>query len=211
MSRDSWYRNEAWDPAIEAAFFEKLARARSQRDQYLVIQALTLSDKEPEVALRLVDTYFETKSGDFENMRALLARAQAYEKLDDLPRAIECYKDVLAREAEFPNHLSGTSLTLPYLIACREVTEEYDFAIELLRKSTDDLAFPIAHFHWHASLALILNDQGHREEAREHARSSVKIAKIRRSGFRYHQELGLVGEEQKNIVRKMHRLANCLA
>ncbi|MER0374436.1 hypothetical protein ABRZ67_21615 [Vibrio vulnificus] len=81
MSSEDWYRNEDWDETIEQEFYSKLKRARTQKDQYLIIQALSLSENHPDVTLRLVKEYFETKKNDFEDVRALLAKAAAYKKL----------------------------------------------------------------------------------------------------------------------------------
>ncbi len=55
-----WYRNTAWDDAIEASFFAKLARAR-QKAQYVRIQANTLAPTKPDVALRLLDHLFQLR------------------------------------------------------------------------------------------------------------------------------------------------------
>ena len=75
MSSDDWYRNEDWNESIEEHFYSKLKRARSQRDQYLVIQALTLADNHPKVTLRLVSEYFESRKDQFDDVRAACWRA----------------------------------------------------------------------------------------------------------------------------------------
>ena len=62
MTSDTWYRNEDWNDEIEDFFYSKLNRARSQREQYLVIQALSLSKTHPNISLRLTREYFESKN-----------------------------------------------------------------------------------------------------------------------------------------------------
>ncbi len=207
MSHGDWYRNTEWNDEVEEAFFAKLARARSQRDQYLVIQALTIAPHRPDVALRLVDGYFERRKDDFDDMRALLARAEAYRHQGDIASAVKAYKAVLHREAEFPNRRTRTRLELPFLIACDELSAEYDFALSVLEKGLDIAAFPVDYFLWHASKALIASVQGRHSEAREAAVQALEAAQVRRSGFRYHQNLGLVGEQHQQTIKNLIRLA----
>jgi tetratricopeptide (TPR) repeat protein len=208
MSREDWYRNADWNSEIEDAFFAKLARARSQRDQYLVIQALSLTDRYPEVALRLVDTYFETRNDDFDDVRALMARARAYMTLGQLSKAVEAYKAVLDREAEFPRHKTHTYLDLPYLVACEELTDEYDFALSLLAEGLGDVVFPVDRFIRHASKALIASARGENIVARAEAVDALKVAQVKTSGFRYHKDVGLVGSDHAAVLAKLRKLAD---
>jgi len=60
-----WFRNEDWSPEIEEQFFRKLGRARSQKAQYLRVQAYTLRKTRPEIALKLLETYFATGDTSF--------------------------------------------------------------------------------------------------------------------------------------------------
>ncbi len=156
--------------------FDKLSRARSQRDQYLVIQALTLTVRVPSATLELVDIYFDTRKDDFEDGRALLARAEAYLSMEKLPEAIQSYKDVLAREAEFPRYRTRTYLDLPYLIASRGVASEYEFALSVLADGLDDKAFPRDVFLWRAANALIASEQGRRDDSADHAKKAIEVA-----------------------------------
>jgi len=88
MSAEDWYRNTKWNNSIKESFFEKLSRARSQRDQYLVIQALSLAETIPQACIDLVNHYFETRKDKYEDVRALLARVKAYEKLENIEETI---------------------------------------------------------------------------------------------------------------------------
>ncbi|MEW5251818.1 hypothetical protein [Microbulbifer discodermiae] len=132
MSSDDWYRNKDWNESIEEHFYSKLKRARTQRDQYLVIQALTLADKHPKVTLRLVNEYFESRKDQFDDVRALLAKANAYFALSDLERCIAAFKEVLGREREFSKHQTGVYLDYPYLVATRKMEHEYVNVIDVL-------------------------------------------------------------------------------
>ncbi len=207
MSREDWYRNTQWNDRIEESFFAKLSRARSQCDQYLVIQALTIAPHQPEVALRLIDHYFDIRKSDFDDVTALLARAEAYRSQNNTREAVRAYKDVLYREAEFPGHKTRTYLDLPYFIACQELSGEFEFAMSVLAEGLDSVTFPVDQFIWHASKALITSAQGDDPDAKGHARKALDAAQVRKSGFRYHQNIGLVGKEHQAVIKKLVRLA----
>ena len=132
MSRDDWFRNKTWNPRIEKAFFEKLSRARSQRDQYLAIQAIEIAPHRPQIALKLVDHYLETRKNDFDYVRVLMAKADAQMALNNEIEAISAYKEVLEREAEFPNRTTTAYVDYPYLVATRKLEDEYDSALDVL-------------------------------------------------------------------------------
>ena len=194
MSSDDWYRNKDWNESTEEHFYSKLKRARTQRDQYLVIQALSLADNHPKVTLRLVSEYFESRKDKFDDVRALLAKANAYFALDDLDNCISAFKEVLGREKEFPQHQTGIYLDYPYLVATRKLEHEYANAIAVLDEHIGRLTFPLDYYKWHASKALINNDG-------LEAQKALDAAKVKRSGFRFHQDVGLVGKEHEKTTR----------
>lgn len=206
MSEQDWFRNHEWNAEIEEKFFAKLARTRSQYDQYLVIQALTISKTIPNTALKLVERYFAMKKGNYEDIRALSARAHAYLALDELPLAVEAMKQILAIERERPNHKTTMYVDYPYLVATKGVESEYQTALATLSERVTDLMFPLDIFKWHASKSMICFALNERELAKEHAGLALDSAKIKKSGFRFHQSLGLVGNDHKATVSKLHRI-----
>jgi len=200
VSSDDWYRNKDWNESIEENFYSKLKRARSQKDQYLVIQALTLTDKHPKVSLRLVDEYFESRTEKYDDVRALLAKSNAFIALGDLERCLVTYKKVLQREREFPNHKTGVYLDYPYLVATQRIKHEFVGALDVLDENIDRLTFPLDYFKWHASKALINNDGAE-------AKKALDSAKVKRSGFRFHQDVGLVGKEHEKTVKHLCKIS----
>lgn len=196
MASEDWYRYENWNAETESHFYSKLKRARSQRDQYLVIQALTLTENHPEVSLRLVEEYFESKTGDFEDVRALLTKAQAYLALSDIENAIDSYKSILECERKFPSHQTTAYVDYPYLVATLEIESEYENAILVLAGGLDSLTFPLDYFKWRASKALI-------EQDGQEARRALESAEVKKSGFRFHQNLGLVGKEHEKTIKRL--------
>ncbi|MDH3527053.1 MAG: hypothetical protein OEN49_04980 [Gammaproteobacteria bacterium] len=199
MATDDWYRNKKWNEEIEKEFFSRLKRARSQRDQYLVIQALTLAKHYPEASLRLVNFYFETRKKKFDDMRALLARAEALLELAEIDEAMVAYRAVLAREEAFPNHQSDTYVNYPYIVATHGIESEYDNALKILDQHAHRLAFPLDRFKWHAAKALIEKDA-------KHASQALAATKVKKSGFRFHQNLGLVGTEHAETIKELCKI-----
>ncbi len=109
--RDDWFRNESWDPDIEAAFNEKLRRARD-KTQYLRIQAVTLADRRPDVALTLIDRYFDL-GGDAFNAWAYDTRAEIFLRRGDVDGAADAYEAALKREKDRPNVKSRALFEYP--------------------------------------------------------------------------------------------------
>ena len=200
MSSDDWYRNKDWNETIEENFFAKLKRARSQRDQYIVIQALTLTDQHPKVSLRLADEYFESRKDKYDDVRALLAKSKAFIALGDIEGCVANYKKALQREREFPNHQTRGYLDYPYLVATQRIECEFVSALDVLNEHIDRLTFPLDYFKWHASKALINNDG-------DEAKKALDSAKVKRSGFRFHQDVGLVGKEYEAAIKQLCKIS----
>lgn len=200
MAADDWFRNSIWNDEVETLFYQKLERARSQKHQYMVIQASYLKDGFPKVTLRLIDEYFESREDKFHDAQAYCIQANANVSLSKIDCAIEAFKAALSRESEFPNLQTTAYLDYPLLVAINQVEAEYAQATEILIEFKSRIMFPLDKFLWHASLALI-------ENSAEQAKLALEAAKVKRSGFRFHQDVGLVGLEYKSLVKDLCKLA----
>lgn len=203
MSAD-WFRNTTWDDVTERAFDEKLRRAR-RKEQYLRIQACTLARSHPEVALKLLDRYFEL-GDDFDYAQAHVDRATALLTLGRVDEALAAYEAALAREALFPNLQTQAYLDLPYIVATRAVRDQYGRALELLGQHEARLMFPVDHFRWHAAHALIAAAAGGARSVRNHAERALEASRRDQSGFRYHPSVGLVTPQYEAVVKKLEAL-----
>ena len=201
MARDDWFRNADWDAAIEEAFFVKLRRARDKA-QYLRIQACTLAQRHPKIALRLLDQYFNLGQ-HFDYAQAHVDRASAHLALGDVLQAINSYEAALAFEDQRPNFKTQAYLDLPFVVASHGIKVRYDQAFHLLQQHRSRLAFPVDHFRWHAAYALMSLDLDRPAAAREHAQNALEAAVKDHSGFRYHPSIGLVGKSYENIRFKL--------
>ena len=206
MARD-WFRNTAWSERIERAFLDKLKRSRTQRDQQVAIQAITLTETRPDAALKLAQFYFETRKSKFDDARVHSAVATAKLNLGDLDGALAAYRSVLEAEEVTPGVKTNAFVEYPYLVATRGVRAEYERALAVLDANADEIVFPVVQFMWSAAYALIAASQGRRALAKEHAATALQSADKEQSGFRYHKALGLVGEQHEYTIKRLRAVA----
>jgi tetratricopeptide (TPR) repeat protein len=199
-----WFRNTTWDDTVEHAFNQKLRCARS-KGQYLRIQASTLATSHPQVALKLLDLYFELPDA-FDHAQAHVDRATAYLALGRTRDAIMSYEAALEREAQFPNLQTQAYLNLPYLVATQGLNDLYDRATALLEEHKNRLMFPVDLFRWHASYALMASDIGESRASSLHAVEALEAAAQEKSGFRHHPAVGLVTEQYDEIIERVRAL-----
>ncbi|SGZ09242.1 Putative uncharacterized protein [Moritella viscosa] len=148
----------------------------------------------------MVDEYFESRKDQFDDVRALLARAIAFMALGDLEKCVATYKEILQREKEFSKHQTGVYLDYPYLVATQKIESEFTNALDVLNEHIDRLTFPLDHYKWHASKAIISSDGSE-------AKKALEAAKVKRSGFRFHQDVGLVGKEHEKTIKQLCKIS----
>ena len=156
-----WYRQTEWNDEIEAFFFEKLRRARAQRDQYIVIQALTLAESFPEVALRLVDFYFETRTDNFDDARARMAASRARFASGGYEKALDEYLEGISDKGDGQALYVGSPIQFAFLAARYRSEKHYLPALDILHgiDQPPDTA-PDMVLMYNAGYALILHETG---------------------------------------------------
>lgn len=160
----------------------------------------------PTVALRLADQYFDTKKDNFEDVRALSAKTDAYLALGQTELAIEAMKSILVIERARPNHKTTKYVDYPFLVATQYISSEYHDALSVLDERKSDLMFPLDKFKWHAAKSLIHHSLCEFDDSRKHAALALDSANVKMSGFRHHQDLGLVGEKHKDTVASLRQI-----
>lgn len=206
MSSEDWYRNTTWNEEAAERFEAKLKRAR-RKAQYLRIQACSLARSEPRVALQLLERCFEL-GDDFDHAQAYVDQASAYRTLGQIENAVRSYEQAMRRESEFPRLQTQAYLELPFFIATTPIPERFDQARVLLDQFRGRLMFPIDVFRWNAVYALILAARSQESEASAYAQAALDAAARETSGFRYHQNLGLVGDRYSDLVQELRDIAH---
>ncbi len=208
MGRDDWFRNETWSPAIEQAFNEKWARARDKA-QPLKIQAVIVGERFPNVALDLIDRYFELEGDGFFDADAYCARAQAYERLGRIDDAIASYVDSLDAEARQPNSHGPSYLYLALLAIRHDRDDAGDRALRefVLREDRGDVRFANEVFVGSALAAMTLKKAGLHTAAREQAERALRMTTVGSLGIRNAPDMGMVRPEHADVVAMMRRIA----
>lgn len=214
MKRDNWFRRTTWTTSDQEQFYARLNRSRAaNRAQYLRIQAGHLGAAgAPEcfwAALGLLDKVLVEHPDDIELAQVYLQQADCWLGLGNVENAVGCYRKALQRERRFPKLKTDAFLGFGWMVVEGELTDLYEEAAAVLKefRRPDDLLFPIDKYRFNAILALIDEDRGDYESAKNHAEVALEAAKQRVSGFRYHPKLGLVSGTPTKIQLRLERLA----
>jgi hypothetical protein len=157
-----WYRNLDWNDEIETDFFARLARSKSQRDQYLMLQALYLSESHPSVSLRLVDLYFDTRTDDFHDDRARRAAAAAHFALGGHVAALDAYLETLDGDDSSERNLHVSS-PIEFAFLAARFRSKGHYKAALIQLSSIAIPAPSqldSRFRYFAANALLLAEIG---------------------------------------------------
>ena len=92
----------------------------------------------------------------------------------------------------------------PWFIASHRLSNFYEEALRVLDRA--DLAFPVQKFKAGAIRALIAEHHGDTAAAARYAAEAVEAANVRESGFAYHRDFGLVGQEHHAMLAHLRGL-----
>lgn len=177
-----WYRNTDWNSDIESKFFARLAKSKSQRDQYLSIQILELAQIHPNVTKGLSKFYFESRTDDFNDGRVLGALAEASLAMNNCDDALRYYLKELKFEDVHPNFIGVARFRFPLLVALMRRRSSYKDVLDLWEKFDHTALLPIYQFEHAASRALIHFDLGEKAIAWRHAEKALRAYEGMRPG-----------------------------
>jgi hypothetical protein len=193
---DEWFRGPDWRAETQELFAARLARARSQRPQYLRIKGHNLA---------FADDGAVRQAG-----RELLIRVLAEHADDELQVAMTCLDlaNSLARDrrwdeaadyytrvvtSRFGGFTDQAALAFAEAIIEAGWIDRYDEALRLLERSAGwQSPFPIERFHWNLAGARIARAQGRAQDAAKLAAQALAEADIKTPPFQRHPDIGLV-------------------
>ncbi len=221
MSREDWYRNTEWSQETQDAFWARWRRSRSDfhKAQYLKFQGCTLANQ-PDLRIA-------------ENGRALLHQVirefpnetmqvggswdglgHSFEKHRMLNDALIAYKRCIdVFDAYTGNVDTGADIHFAYLVATEQMWEHIDQARAYINNRIDadeSNPFPLHWFRIYAAKALIEHHRGNKLSACDAAREAIGAAEIKRTGLKYHSDLGVVdlsNKKTKRVVKALLKLA----
>jgi tetratricopeptide (TPR) repeat protein len=205
---DDWFRRKTWTPTDREEFFARLRRSRGafHKAQYARIQAyelLTTRTRDAYLAaLELLDMVLAEWREEAQLASVYHHRAECYEGLGDVPKALDAYRKVLETQRERKGWLTGAHLDFGWLVATTPLPDLYDEALAVLSEFSDEV-FPVSRYRFSAIHALIFHDRGLREQARAQARMALEAAAATHSGFRYHSKLGLVQSPEERVHARL--------
>jgi tetratricopeptide (TPR) repeat protein len=202
---ESWFRNTDWSPAIAERFEEGLRHARD-KSQFLRIQATSVARRHPEVALQLLDRYFEQPVRLFDAWaRELQGRLR--EGLGEDEAALESYLAALESERLKPHVVSRSHLRLAELVLRRDDAGRYLEALTVLQAREGHTESVLDEFARTAASAQLCERLGDAARARDYARAALDAASRPESGVGFAGGHGLISEEHAPLIERLRRLA----
>ncbi|MBN1908765.1 MAG: hypothetical protein JW818_03415 [Pirellulales bacterium] len=210
MADESWYRRKTWTPEDEAAFFARLKRSRGgfHKAQYCRIQAYELQDVGLyKVALMLLDHIMANWPEDAQQAAVFHQKAVCLERLGETADAILAYRLAFDAQRAMPSMLTNAHLDYAWLVATNPFPECFDEALTVLDEFQTHLSFPLEEFLAAAARAIILDAKGDSKASGRHAANALQAAEKTHSGFRYHDNLGLVKNMPPDLRERLEQLA----
>ncbi len=206
-----WFRRTTWTELDASEFEARLKRARANgRPQYVFIQGSTLFDTADIRLVRVALTLAERCATDFpkhiHRSAAFYLKGKCLERLDDLPGALAAYRLAVEAEREGGCVITDAYLSFAWVVAIREVRTHQVEARALLDEFAKRPAFPVQRFRHHAARALILAQTETGTGFATDARAALSAATADRSGFVWHQDLGLVGDRYEDVRSRLQSL-----
>ncbi|WP_024465781.1 hypothetical protein [Treponema pedis] len=160
MADENWYRNEVWNDEIQKRFTDKLNKARSQKTQYLKIQAFYLLDKYPNIALKLIQHSREIKIDEFWEQEFCLYESKAYYALKENSLAIKKAFESIEWRRKKTGTITENIYWLSELVLRLEEKSEYQKCLKIMKEMHEETPFPIIEYKYHGYMALLLNELG---------------------------------------------------
>lgn len=203
-----WYRCQTWSKTDEENFFIKLNRAKKDnRAQYLKIQAVELVETKDLKLLDVAETLLQKMLIDYPGEKIFRAEAlrtlgDIYKIRNDYDKAISYYKEALDFEKKFPETETNAYLGYSELVIKTNLTSLFPKVERILKKQEPELFLPEEKYKVYCMLAILSKYRNLPKKAGQYAKLAEENAGAKKSGLRYHKDLGLVDNRDEWLDRE---------
>ncbi len=180
MEEKDWYRKTTWSAEDKEDFFAHLSTSSAEdKRHYLRTQAHYLQNKadppDYESALSLLE-YLVRESSDITQMAlALVQKARCLESLGKTEEALEAYRGAVEfSRNEHGSYTTDAPLHFAIFVVGHRLLAHYNEVLESLGGTEPLLIVPLPRYMICAALALIADDTGMTDKAKEYSIHAVE-------------------------------------
>ena len=148
-------------------------------------------------SLSLLDMLLGQYPEPFELAQAYAQKANVLLQLGRSGEAIDNYREALQAERDFPNVKTTAWMNFGWLVVERKLIDLYEETLSVMKEFRPQSPLAIEAYRFNAVCALIYEAWDNPAYAQEFARAGLEAASQTGSGFRYHQSVGLVTDEDR--------------
>jgi tetratricopeptide (TPR) repeat protein len=214
VGREDWYRRSTWTERDREEFGARLQRCRTEhtKAESLRIQALYLERVGGQemllASIALLDRLLQRHPVSSSLGAAYKQKGNCLLALGRVGEAIDAFRAALAAQRAHPfvrdySHLDFAGLVL----ACRR-SDLYPEVLAAFTEFGGNERLPIEQYRFHGARALMLDEMGNRDEAREAALAALEASRQVHSSFHKHPTEGLVTDPDPSVQERLSAIAN---
>jgi hypothetical protein len=208
MTGTEWYQNREWDSSRAAEFLKRARRAKHRKLHYFQSQASVLLEEHiPQAALELLNELASDQPLHHRHAATHRLRAQALEALDRIPEASSAFRTALEIERRSKHEKAGVALRFGFFAVQRNLKAFYPEIESAMMEDPPLVVLPDDELMFHAFCAVLPEEKGQGQAAREHAVKALEAASKTHSGWSRHPDAGLVKNVDQAIKATLERLA----
>jgi tetratricopeptide (TPR) repeat protein len=209
----NWYQRNTWTSEDRQDFFLRLRRTRKHnRAQYLLTQARCLEQAGNLDAILGALELLELLLSEYpepvflENTYA--QRAKCFEYLNRLEEAVESYRLACQARRNTPRIRGSAPLYFGMFAVRHSQTNLYAEIQAIFSELLDenDIVFPYAKYMYFATNAIISEEDGQLELAKQCAEQALQAAYMEHSGLSRHPQVGLVEKRDEDVEKRLRKI-----
>lgn len=161
------------------------------------------------VALRLLDVMLTEYPQQFRTASAFHTMAECHFNLGDDEAAFDALRKTIETERIYPREITTALSDFEWRVATRGLVHLYDEVLRLIDEFEGQrrLVLPIHEFRHYTARAFLSEHSGDLGGAQRFATMAIAASEATQSKFRFHRKLGLVSNANKNVTKRLRKLA----